>query len=406
MLRTKTWFTTALLNLFLAALAGLVMRLAFIQELPIDYLELKKAHGNFAMLGWVYLALFTLLNHFLLPSEGIGARKYQALFWGTEASAVALFIGFIIQGYGAVSLSFLLLHTLFSYSYLYHLWKDTRDLHTPSTKLLRAALVWLIASTLGIWGVVAMVLMNMDGSATYHMAIQFFLHFMISGWFTYGVLALFVRQLENKRVQIPARDFRRFFWLMNIATVLTYALAIAWVSSHPLSYAVNGLGVLVQLGALIALVSTLKRAHRIRREFSSFVRALYGIALGSFVAKVLIQSSLVVPRVAEMAHTIQHLVIGFIHLQVLGFITVFLLGAAFQERFLKNSRTARTGTGIFLAGVLLSEAILFLQGLFFWMEWGFLPLYYQGIFWASVLLPLGIGSILFSRLRPQPRTTS
>ena len=62
-----------------------------------------------------------------------------------------------------------------------------------------------------------------------------------------------------------------------------------------------------------------------------------------------------------------------------------------------NSRAAiaRIGLSLFTSGFLLSEGILFLQGLLFWLGWGMIPGYYWIIFGVSLLLPVGI-AILFS----------
>jgi hypothetical protein len=116
----------------------------------------------------------------------------------------------------------------------------------------------------------------------------------------------------------------------------------------------------------------------------------------SFLIGVLMQSTAIIPASAEMAHTISHLVVGFIHLNVLGFITCYILGVGFDHHFMPNNKRATWGGYVFVLGIIGSELYLFLQGLFFWLEIGFLPLYYEGVFIASALLPLGLIIILSS----------
>jgi hypothetical protein len=49
----------------------------------------------------------------------------------------------------------------------------------------------------------------------------------------------------------------------------------------------------------------------------------------------------------------------------------------------------RLGFACFVTGLLGSELLLFLQGTLLWASYGFLPLYYEGLFGVSVLIPLG-----------------
>jgi hypothetical protein len=56
--------------------------------------------------------------------------------------------------------------------------------------------------------------------------------------------------------------------------------------------------------------------------------------------------------------------------------------------------TARVGLSLFTAGMLLSEAVLFLQGLLFWVGYGMIPGYYGIILGVSVLIPAGVVTLL------------
>lgn len=393
----KGWFVTSLFAFFAAALAGIVLRYAFVVELPIDYMKLRHAHGHMAMLGWVYPALFALLGASFLSQGTLKGSRYALLFWGGVVTAFGMFGAFIYEGYGPISLSFLGGHILFSYGFFYFLFKDTRSLRSSSATLLRTAVLWGVLSTLGVWGMFLFKQLGMGNSVAYHMSSQVFLHFQLTGWFLFAALAVLFKQLEDRGASIPKKKFRSFFWTLSLATLLTYALAVAWLSSHPLSYLFNGIGVVVQLGALGAFLSMLfKDLRNELRGLKGTVRLLYGAALFAFILKVLFQSGLVVPHVAEMAHTIQHLVIGFIHLNVLGIISTFLFGAALANGWLSPKGFSKGGAYLFLLGILLSELILFLQGLFFWMELGILPFYYRAIFWVSLPLPMGIASFIGS----------
>lgn len=395
----KSGLNTALGLLFLAALGGLALRLAFVVELPIDYQHLKQAHGRLAMLGWVHPAFLVLISAFF---HELRSRKlYGVCLWGSMLSALAMAIAFYFQGYGVWSLGFFAVHVLLVYPYVVTVFSDLKGSNNPSGTLLKGGLIFLALSTFGFWAAAIMELTESGGRLGEHMAAQFFLHFQLTGWFTFAALALFFRIIEKEEAIISSRKFRSFFWGLSIATVLTFALAVAWLSSHPLSYALNGLGVGVQLAAFIPFLSLIRANKGILKRFSLPVRGLFIVAFLAFALRVLIQSGLVIPEVAEMAHTINELVIGFIHLNVLGLVSPFLFGVAIERGLLSNGKWSGSGLLLFLAGVLLTELLLFLQGLFFWLELGFLPSYYETLLFASILLPLGIGLLLFSgRVRP------
>ncbi|MEZ4987274.1 MAG: hypothetical protein R2795_19895 [Saprospiraceae bacterium] len=58
---------------------------------------------------------------------------------------------------------------------------------------------------------------------------------------------------------------------------------------------------------------------------------LLRISFATFATKVLMQTLVVVPFVAEAAYTIRNYVIGFIHLLLLGAVSGFLLSRLVEE---------------------------------------------------------------------------
>ena len=108
-----------------------------------------------------------------------------------------------------------------------------------------------------------------------------------------------------------------------------------------------------------------------------------------------------------MALTLRNYVIGFIHLNTLGAITALMFAHAvmrgwFNERLL----LVRVAIGLFISGFALSELLLFLQGTLFWAGLGMMPGYYTVLLGFSMLLPIGVGSLLVHMLAMWPRSTS
>lgn len=391
-----------LINLFLAALAGTLMRVAFVVELPpwIDYYNVLHAHSHFAMMGWAWPALYLLMYYAFIPAEQAATRKWMWPFWSMNAAAWGLFVAFFVQGYAAGSIAFSTIFLGLAYLFAWRLWPYLPK-GTPAGMVARAAIGLMALSTLALWAMPALMFSSLRGSAWYYMAVQFFLHFQFNGWFLFGVIALGFRFMEQLVLDIPVRKARHFLGWLTLSCLLTYALAVTWSNPRPWLFVLNSVGVLVQAVALW-LFSTLLRPHlgALARQVQGIPRLLLSIALVAFVLKVAIQTAVVLPFIAKVAYTIRNFVIGFIHLILLGTVTCGLLGlAGFRQMWPVNSRLARVGLASFLGGLIGTEVWLFLQGLFFWGAWGFLPATYEVLFGLTLLLPLGIGLIAASSLR-------
>jgi hypothetical protein len=53
----------------------------------------------------------------------------------------------------------------------------------------------------------------------------------------------------------------------------------------------------------------------------------------------------------------------------------------------------------FILGFVLTELILLIQGSFFYLGIGLLPNYYLILFLCSILLPMGVGSVIYNILK-------
>lgn len=389
----RRWIIIAFVNFLIAASIGVLLRFAFVEE--VSWLHFKNflhAHSHVAMLGWVYMALFALLTTAFIPSSKVNQRAYNALFWATQASVVGMLISFPLQGYGSISIAFSCLHIICSYVFVAWLWTGLTKQKSFAHLLLKTAIVFMLISTVAIWAMGPMMATSLKGSSFYYMAVQFYLHFQFNGWFLFGALALLFKVLEEHKVLIKHKEQFVFYGLLIVASLLTYALALAWASPETSIFLANSLGVIVQLSALVMLVRLLRpHFETIKKIFSTTAFRLLMIAAVSFAGKVCIQALVVVPYIAEAAYTIRNYVIGFIHLVLLGAISFSLFAFATKYQLLQTQDVrARWGIILVVIGFVSSELLLFLQGTMLWATLGFLPYYYECLFGVSALLPLGI----------------
>jgi hypothetical protein len=386
----KKLVLTCLINFFIAALLGLALRYTYLSPISFNYRFLTHAHSHIAMLGWVYLMLFTLFVHYFIPDK---KPIYNKLFWITEMAVIGMLLSFPFQGYAAISITFSTLHIFCSYYFARLIWKNHQTESIVTKYLLKASLLFMLVSTIGVWCLGPTVGLLGQASAFYQIAIQFFLHFQFNGWFLIAVLAVFFHKLQIK----DSKEFRLFFILLIASTILTFALPINWFVPHISLLWINGLGVLLQLAALFIFLKLIKPSLKKTLEKSSkIIKFMLGFALFCFVLKIGLQSLSLVPEISNTAFQHRNLVIGFIHLTMLGVISGFLMTFIIQSNLITKNKNLNFGMYAFVMGFILTELILIIQGCMFYFAKGLLPNYYILLFLSSILLPLGIVSLLFN----------
>jgi hypothetical protein len=104
-------------------------------------------------------------------------------------------------------------------------------------------------------------------------------------------------------------------------------------------------------------------------EYKSFKRIskttyhLINLSLIAFVIKMLLQSLTIFEDVGKAVFTNRPVIIGFLHLVFLGFVSLYILGHYIHTGILKKGKLTFTAVMIFLASVLLNELVLMVQGL-------------------------------------------
>ncbi|HRH70335.1 MAG TPA: hypothetical protein PLB89_12585 [Flavobacteriales bacterium] len=390
----RRWFAIALLNLAIAAIIGCVLRSIYIVEIPyVNFKPLQQAHSHVAMLGWIFLALMV----FLLEDADRDAaqRRHRTLFFWAQVAVVGMLLSFPVQGYGVVSIAFTTLHLLVSYGLAAFAWKGTsRWAPAGSRRLLRIAIGMQVLSTVGVWAMAPILTSGLFGSELYYWSIQFFLHFQFNGWFWFAALALWTRWAETHGAPQLLDPFTIRLWL--VSAVLTFALAIAWSERHWPIIAINSLGVLLQLWAGWRTAKAIRHTQRMLfAKAPLWAWRCVTYALIFMALKVLIQTVVAVPPVAVIALTIRNYVIGFIHLNMLGAISMMLFAMALLRGWFGSTNLlVRIGLSLFTGGVLLSEAALFLQGTLFWAGQGMIPGYHWIQLLTSVPIPVGVVLLL------------
>ncbi|MDE0561887.1 c-type cytochrome [Algoriphagus sp. NF] len=401
----RIWNRWAVGFFLIAALFGVTMRAFHIVEIPVlEYRHILHTHSHIALLGWGFMMLIGTMIFELEGKQNFG-KKYGWLFIALLVSLLGMLFSFPVQGYGVVSISFSTLFVLLSYAFIFKLWKTLgQKENTTGIRLIRWSLIGYLISTLGLWalGPVTATLGRMH--EMYFMTIQWFLHFQLNAWFVLGTLGLIVFFAEKRGIKILISSIYQGLLLGSV--FLTFALAITWAEPSPIFFWINSLAVLIQALAYFLLLQKIIRILP-GLFLQPFPKMLIVLALGSLVAKAILQVLLVFPEVAVISYTIRLYVIGFLHLVMLGAMTFGIGGLAMEEGRLPSTLSSKIGWSLILGGFLGTELLLFGQGTMVWMQWGYLSWYHLGLFVFSALFPLGLALSfisLFSEKYVQPQS--
>jgi hypothetical protein len=400
---------SAVLSLVVIAMLGLLLRWTFIQPIAgLNYKYLLHAHSHAALLGWLYPVLFIALIHAYLPASLRNKAIYSWQFWLSQGAVLGMILSFPVQGYGAVSITFSTLHILLTYWFIYRFLKDAKAAnvrggnYSLSFRFVKAALFFLALSSLGPWAMGPIMATGHSGTQLYYNAIYFYLHFLYNGWLSFAVLGLLFWLLERYKISFDHNYSLLFFRLMFWACLPAYLLSVLWIKPGAIVYLVGGGAALAQVVALVILVAIVWPVRsKLLSLFGNWSRAIVLLAATAFVLKTLMQFSTTFPYMADLAYQLRNFIIGYLHLVLIGFVSFFIVAFCVQQGwFTLRSTISRWGMGLFIVGFISSEALLFLQGIFYWVGAGAISNYNEMLFGVSIFLPVGVLLFFISQVLP------
>jgi hypothetical protein len=389
----KKWLLIAFFNLFIVASIGFILRYKIAFSLPfIDQKHLLHGHSHFAFSGWVTHVLFVLLVGVLSKSKGNQVyQEYRFLINANLVSAYGMLLSFPIQGYGPISIGFSTLSIVLSYGFSLKYWKDL-DANSPelaSSLAIKFSLVANFISSLGTFALAFMMLTKNLHQNWYLASVYFFLHFQYNGWFFFAILGLLFSKLEIlKGMEMPLKKIVQLF---GIAFIPAYFLSALWLPIPIWAYAIVVLAALIQVWALVLLIKLIiKSKDEFKNLFSRESIWLFQLAGLAFSIKIILQLGSTIPSLSKLAFGFRPIVIGYLHLVLLGFITIFLIAYCLSQHFIVNNKQLFIGIRIFVIGILVNELLLMIQGIAALNYWG-IPQIDIGLLFAAFLLFTGIG---------------
>jgi hypothetical protein len=380
-----------LVNLVITTLIGGLLRLLPAADIPgFNYRFWTHAHSHAGFLGWIYMALYIGIVHLFLRNHEKSLQKYYYLLWLTQISVTGMMITFPIQGYALFSIIFSSLHIIFSYWFCYYLLRDFRK-HPEIQKkypvtlpFIKASLLFLIVSSVGPWSLGIIMAQKLSTHPIYNLAIYFYLHFQYNGWITFALLGLIIAFFEEKGIISDVKKTRIFRNLMFYSCISGYLLSALWVSPPLIVFALAFLAASGQIAALWFLRWALN-LKMIKPVVSPIVWKLVLVASACFVIKILLQWGSSFLQVFD----IRNFIIGYLHLTLIGFISIAVIAYGNFTGLIKSGRFFNISVSLVLISFAASEAIIFGQGIMYWMNYGSIPYYENILFYISAVMPAG-----------------
>lgn len=359
------WLRISLFNLMLVAFLGVVLRYKILFSLPfLDQKHLLHAHSHFAFSGWVSQALMVLMVAALSRQKGdLVFAKYNPLLYANLITAFGMLVFFILQGYALLSIFFSTLSIITSWAFAYVYWKDLGRLpvKTIAHSWLKAALVFNALSAIGAFSLAFMMANKMVHQNWYLLSVYFFLHFQYNGWFLFACMGLLLHKTEQ--IFPDRRTLKKVFQLFLWACTPAYFLSALWLNLPLWLYV---LVVAAALAQMYAWIQMLRQLWAVRKEIKTALGSTTGwllvLSALAFTVKLTLQLGSTIPSLSQLAFGFRPIVIGYLHLILLGVITLFLLGYIFSDRRIPLEKNQRLAIGIFTAGVILNELLLMIQG--------------------------------------------
>jgi hypothetical protein len=353
----QAWIRCCTGNLVITAFLGCLLRYKILFPLPwVDQKFILHAHSHFAFAGWISLLLMVLMVQIIAPAAP--TRFYRNILWLHLLSAYGMLLSFPFQGYGPVSIGFSTATVVISFVFAFRYWKDIEAVTSQTVPWFKAALFFHLLSSAGTFALSAMMATHTINQNAYLASVYFYLHFEYNGWFLFAVFGLFVHWINIQLgIWISSAAFRLFL----ISCIPAYVLSALWLPLPGWCYMIVVAASITQIiGWIRFTVAVFPAVLKTKPDrFTGIMLSLVFLALS---IKLLLQFSSTWKPLGNLAYGFRPVVIGYLHLVLLGIITLFLLTYLYMNGSVSNRNFYRYGAGFFTAAVVLNEITLFIQG--------------------------------------------
>jgi hypothetical protein len=313
---------------------------------PVHPRHLLHAHSHVALLGWAFAGVFGLLLAASPAARdpGSGMRRAEGSF---HLVVAALFVAFLLQGYAFGSILLSTLHMGVALAAVIHWLRQGRPREEPEVRpWLDLAVLGFVLASLGPW---MLAFGGRMGPSWTDAWVGYYLALLFHGWLTFAVFGLLARQgeAELSRWCLPLLGLGVLPSVLPRMSGLLEGPGVAWVGW--VGSVIFGAG--LAMGAVAVARGARGRGWR------------EGALPGSVaVAGILAGGSLAVgtfPAVAPAVLAQRNLVVGYVHLLLLGFVGSALVHLLHLGR---PGRSGAVAVALFLGGSWFMIGLLLVVG--------------------------------------------
>jgi hypothetical protein len=198
----------------------------------------------------------------------------------------------------------------------------------------------------------------------YRDALFTYLHFQYNGFFSLAIFALLFNHIDKNIATSVRKNIYRF----------TVVLCASIIPSLFLSYLWQGPGQVFRIiaigGSFLLLLSSflfILSARSLQTTYTGecpVIRFLVFLSMGSFMLKIFLQSFTILPGIGNAIFGNRPIIMGFLHLVFLGFVTLFILAFFAKNGLLDIARRfTKIALVVFAVAVLFNIGLLVIQGL-------------------------------------------
>ncbi|HRI29122.1 MAG TPA: hypothetical protein PK715_13770, partial [Chitinophagales bacterium] len=327
--------------------------------------NLQHAHSHFAFMGWVSQTLMVLMITVIqshLPANRL--RLYHRLLIANLLVSFAMLISFAMQGYALFSITFSTVSVVlaFIFAMLYFADINRFGKQQPWRLWFSAALLFNILSALGTFALAYMMASKQMRQHEYLASVYWYLHFQYNGWFFFACMGLWIAYLE----QIIARAVlpKSVFWLFFASCIPAYGLSVLWAELPVWIFIIIVAASVAQFLAWVIMLYAMFK-HRVYAlpTLSKVSKLLLLLVVLSLCIKFSLQLGSNIPAVSKLAFGFRPIVIAYLHLVLLGIITVYLLAHCFANQYISAGKISVAALLVFIGGIFLTEIALAVQGI-------------------------------------------
>jgi hypothetical protein len=404
MTNKNKWVDLSILGLCIVAFSGVVLRSKIVFALPfINYNHLLEAHSHFTFGGWVTLVLMALMVYELLPAPFNKKPVYQWLLAGIAIIAWAMLMAFLVFGYSTLSTIFSTLFIFLTYIFGWVFIRDILKAKLGSVVSLLAisSVVCLIISSSGPLIIIYIFLTGSFEAILYRDALFTYLHFQYNGFFSLAVFALLFNHIGQNIAAGAKKNIYWFAVVLCTSIIPSLFLSYLWQDPNQLFRIIAYGGSFIIMLSFFLFILSARSLQVTYKEEIPVIRFLAFLSMSSFMLKTFLQSFTIFPLIGNAIFGNRPIIMGFLHLVFLGFVSLFVL-AFFAKKGLLDSTQKFTKLALFVfaGAVILNETLLITQGLatMFIPGGTLLP----WLLWVAGLL-LFAGTILIAIARIQTR---